>query len=114
MTLAGAVCLSADPEFDIEHAVASECGGSSGGVRLWRAPGVALGCGSWGRHADDGVCAMVADLRIDNRDELVRALDDGGSGSAAKVGQTDAGLLLRAWYRWDDDFLDHVHGDIAC
>jgi asparagine synthase (glutamine-hydrolysing) len=53
---------------------------------------------------------LVADLRLDNRDELARdmRLDP----SAAK-GLSDAAILLAAWERWQEAVFDHLFGDYA-
>ncbi len=108
MTLVGA--LTGSTGFDVERALAAEHGGGRPQGRGWRGSGVVLGCGPWGQLAVLGPdLAAVADARIDNRDALIRTLavtDD--------PPPSDAQLLLWAWRRWDDDFLDRVHGDIAC
>lgn len=106
MTFAGAVCFSRNPDFDLQRALASEYGGASDRIRSWRAPGVDFGWGRWAQAASEDGSALVADVRIDNRSDLEPTLGEDLS--------SDAALLLRAWQRWGEDFLDRVHGDIAC
>ncbi len=54
----------------------------------------------------DGELALVLDGRLDNRDELVRAL-----GVAARTG--DAALALAAYERWGDAFCERLLGPWA-
>ncbi|HYE27112.1 MAG TPA: asparagine synthase-related protein [Allosphingosinicella sp.] len=57
-----------------------------------------------------GTALLVADARIDNREELWEALDlPPGDGAAL----TDAALILRALERWDEAALERLHGDFA-
>jgi asparagine synthase (glutamine-hydrolysing) len=51
---------------------------------------------------------LVADIRIDNRDELAAALGRGPGRS-----QSDSDLLLQAWSRWQEACLDRLVGDFA-
>lgn len=53
---------------------------------------------------------LVADIRIDNRDEIASAL---GMGAAERQACADSELLLRAWLRWDEASLGHIVGDFA-
>ena len=53
---------------------------------------------------------LVADARLDNREELIAALSDRGDQSA-RFG--DAKLLLLAWDRWAERSLEHLLGDFA-
>ncbi len=53
---------------------------------------------------------LVADLRLDNRDELATAL---GLERAAIHTMCDADLLLHAWMRWQEGALDRLVGDYA-
>ena len=53
---------------------------------------------------------MVADVRIDNREELVAAL---GTSAAAARTMADGALLLAAWERWEEGALDRLVGDFA-
>jgi len=58
-------------------------------------------------HAETG-CTIVADVRLDCREEL---LDTLGLGPRAPIG--DAELILRAYLAWDDACLDRLFGDFA-
>jgi asparagine synthase (glutamine-hydrolysing) len=53
---------------------------------------------------------LVADLRLDNRDELAR---DIGLDPLAAKGMSDAAILLAAWERWQEAVFDHLFGDYA-
>jgi asparagine synthase (glutamine-hydrolysing) len=53
---------------------------------------------------------MVADVRLDNREELARAL---GIDAATVRRSSDSTLLLQAWLRWGEDSLDRIVGDFA-
>lgn len=53
---------------------------------------------------------LVADVRLDNRDELARALAVSPRELAALC---DADVLLRAWMRWQHSALDRIVGDYA-
>ena len=53
---------------------------------------------------------LTADLRLDNREDLARALDL-TPGEATTL--SDSALLLRAWKRWGADCLDHLAGAFA-
>ena len=57
-------------------------------------------------RSEDGRRLLVADIRIDNRDELADQL---GSGATLP----DAAVLMQALERWGEDALDHVIGDFA-
>ena len=54
-------------------------------------------------------CIITADVRLDNRDELLDAL--GLLDRRASVG--DAELILRAYLNWDEACLDRLLGDFA-
>jgi asparagine synthase (glutamine-hydrolysing) len=54
-----------------------------------------------------GPLLLVADVRIDNRDELLGAL------GAVGANLSDAALLLQAFERWGQGVLDRVAGDFA-
>jgi asparagine synthase (glutamine-hydrolysing) len=61
-------------------------------------------------HGRDSPFVLVADLRLDNRDELAAELRI----SAAQARTIcDAALLLAAFERWDDDCCAHLVGDYA-
>ncbi|WEJ98688.1 MAG: asparagine synthase-related protein [Candidatus Sphingomonas phytovorans] len=61
------------------------------------------------RISADGRYVLVADVRLDNRAELQRALalDAGASGCS------DSWFLLAAWERWQARCLDHLTGAFA-
>lgn len=58
----------------------------------------------------DGRFLLVADLRIDNREELLEAL---GRPACDAAGLADAQILMAAWERWGEQALDRVLGDYA-
>lgn len=58
----------------------------------------------------DGRLVLVADVRLDNRDELISALR---SDDAALRRDCDAGILMACLERWGDDALDRLVGDFA-
>ena len=60
--------------------------------------------------APEGDLVLVADARIDNRDELLAAL---GLRSTAERPVTDAELILAAYRRWGSDCPDRLIGDFA-
>ncbi|HYJ81622.1 MAG TPA: asparagine synthase-related protein [Allosphingosinicella sp.] len=59
---------------------------------------------------EDGRFLLVADLRIDNRDELISSLS---LGTAAAPGLSDSALLLRGWLAWGRGLLERMIGDFA-
>lgn len=61
----------------------------------------------------DGQSWIVADARIDGRDELCAALNDAGMQQIAGSGWTDAELILRAYRSWGERCVDHLLGDFA-
>lgn len=60
--------------------------------------------------APDSGALLVADARLDNRDELCDSL---GIGRADGRGLADAELLLRAMERWEEGALERIDGDFA-
>ncbi|NCO87089.1 MAG: hypothetical protein GW886_10725 [Rhodobacterales bacterium] len=54
-------------------------------------------------------CTITADLRLDNRDELLAALGMADTGRV--IG--DAEIVLRAYLRWGEGCLAHLLGDFA-
>ena len=58
----------------------------------------------------DGTFLLVADLRIDNRPELARAL---GLSSGDEAGLADAELLARAYARWGEEVVERLVADFA-
>ena len=90
-------------------------------VRLWSGDDSALGRNLMRTLPEDvfdtqpvplanGRMHLVADVRLDNRDELRDALEIGYPEAAA---MSDAALLARAWDRWQEDCLDRLFGDFA-
>ena len=60
--------------------------------------------------SEDGRFVLVADLRIDNRDELISDLS---LGTAAGPRLSDSALLLRAWLAWGRRLTERMIGDFA-
>jgi asparagine synthase (glutamine-hydrolysing) len=58
----------------------------------------------------DGRFVLVADLRIDNRDELIADLSLGSSSGATL---SDSDLLMRAWLAWGRALPERLIGDFA-
>jgi asparagine synthase (glutamine-hydrolysing) len=58
----------------------------------------------------DGALALVADLRLDNREELAAALSIADVTLAA---MPDSALLLSAYKEWGADCVEHLIGDFA-
>jgi asparagine synthase (glutamine-hydrolysing) len=61
-------------------------------------------CGGGGRFL------MVADIRIDNRDEIAEAL---GLGSCQLAASSDSALLLAAYERWQEGVFHRLAGNFA-
>jgi asparagine synthase (glutamine-hydrolysing) len=91
------------------------------GERQWSDGSVALGRRLFRTLPEDlhdrqplsdagGRFTLVADVRLDNRDELIAALDI-ASGSAG--GMCDAEILLATLVRWGQGALDRLAGDYA-
>src|SRR5262245_22213614 len=87
----------------------------------WSAEGIALGRNLFRSLPEDvhdrqpligggGRSALVADVRLDNRSELVEAL--GIEPDRART-LADAELLLLAWERWREAVFDRLLGDYA-
>jgi asparagine synthase (glutamine-hydrolysing) len=57
-----------------------------------------------------GAAMVVADIRLDNREELFEAL---GLSPGEGRGLTDTAILLRALERWDDAAVERLQGDFA-
>jgi asparagine synthase (glutamine-hydrolysing) len=62
------------------------------------------------QRGGEGRFALVADLRLDNRDELARAL---GIDPAEAGSMCDAAMLMRAWERWETALFERLVGDYA-
>jgi len=58
----------------------------------------------------DGNLVLVADVRLDNREDLKAAL---GLPRAAAAQLCDAAILLKSFERWNEDMLDRLVGDFA-
>jgi asparagine synthase (glutamine-hydrolysing) len=58
----------------------------------------------------DGSCSIVADARIDNRDDVVRAL---GSVPWFREPASDAELILAGFDRWGEEVVHRIEGDFA-
>lgn len=58
----------------------------------------------------EGGVTLVADVRLDNRDELLPALGVAGADAART---TDPALLLRAYLRWGEACVEHLVGEFA-
>ena len=56
----------------------------------------------------DGTACLVADVRLDNREDLVREL-----GLPHPEELADSTILMQAWMRWDAACLDHIIGGFA-
>ena len=58
----------------------------------------------------EGNLLLVADIRLDNRDELAASL---GEPAGRFCRTSDSALLLRVWERWEEETLDRIVGDFA-
>ena len=54
-----------------------------------------------------GVTSLVADVRLDNREQLARDLEISTAQSAVMA---DSSMLLAAWLRWGEQCVDHLCG----
>ena len=63
-----------------------------------------------GQPLHDGDLTLVADLRLDNREELAMALS---VSAETLAGMPDSALLLAAVKTWGADCVDHLIGDFA-
>lgn len=61
-------------------------------------------------HGSGGSIVLVADVRLDNRDDLLARLGYAGPQGAVL---SDANVLLLAFEQWGVEFLDHLNGDFA-
>jgi asparagine synthase (glutamine-hydrolysing) len=59
-------------------------------------------------QSEDGALVIVGDLRVDNRSELA-----GGLGMMDRPDMPDSRIVLAAYERWGDGFLDRLVGDFA-
>ena len=86
--------------------------GADGTIDMRQAPADRRGAGAGSEpHIDrDAGCALVGDVRLDDRDALRGALGvSGPTGSAL----SDRALILRAWMRWGQECPHHLLGDYA-
>ena len=94
----------------------------SDGQHTWHSGSVALGhCHFWTTPedigetqpigTDNGRYHIVADARIDNRDELISTLKH-DSYNLNKI-STDAQIILAAYIRWGEQCAEHLIGDFA-
>ncbi len=88
-------------------------------VRVWEGLGLGLGHAKLTMTAEEireqqplvsprTSCAIVADVRLDNRDDLLARLPEGPPLEAS-----DAELILRAYEEWGDDVAGLLLGDFA-
>src|ERR1700731_1698595 len=54
-----------------------------------------------------GVTALIADIRLDNRQELAVEL---GFSSQRSATMADSAILLAAWQRWHEECVAHLSG----
>ena len=106
----GCARMLASQEFYGPHARAQW---SNGGVALGRQLMRVLPEDAFDRQpliGGGGRYILIADIRLDNRDELTEALQIHGSEAG---GLCDAAILLAAVERWDASCLEHIIGDYA-
>ena len=58
----------------------------------------------------EGVTALVADVRLDNREELAAAL---GLATQQIAVMADSEVLLASWLRWREECVDHLSGGFS-
>jgi len=90
-------------------------------AKHWRGPGITMGRRLFRLLPEDGFdrgvqqpagrgLTLVADLRIDNRDEIILDLGERHDRHAQSC---DAAILVAALARWGDDALNRIAGDFA-
>ena len=86
--------------------------GADGTINIRQAPADRRGAGADSEpHTDrDAGCALVGDVRLDDRDALRSALGVSGPTGAAL---SDRALILQAWMRWGRECPNHLLGDYA-
>ena len=62
-------------------------------------------------HSLDGIVWIVADARIDSRDELIASLR--AAGQNVEAGASSAALILHAYRAFGEFFVEHLVGDFA-
>lgn len=58
----------------------------------------------------DGNLVLIADVRLDNREDLARALNISGD---ALHNLSDSGLIMKCWEAYEDEAVHHLIGDYA-
>lgn len=112
MSIAGALTLRDEAEpVDVGRLLSAMLFAPQGRPRSWGGGHMALGCSDSGALAladrPTGVAAVL-DGRIDNRNDLLRALGQ------ERRSPSDAALLTLAYERWGEEFLNRIVGDFAC
>jgi asparagine synthase (glutamine-hydrolysing) len=90
------------------------------GANVWRGDGVALGHALLATtpeslveklplHHQESGCTITADVRLDNRDDLLAQFGVAGTGRIVGDGE----LILLAYLKWDEDCARHLLGDFA-
>jgi asparagine synthase (glutamine-hydrolysing) len=64
-----------------------------------------------GVHTLDGRNWLAGQVRLDNRDDLIAALETSGARAGPAI--SDPGLCLLARSRWGSSFLEHLAGDFS-
>ncbi|HEX8444164.1 MAG TPA: asparagine synthase-related protein [Allosphingosinicella sp.] len=110
-----------DPEMCCRRMLAAQQAFGPDSTGAWSGESIALGsalyCGLSERQADSqpligggGRYVILADLRLDNREELLSRLGQSGPEFDRSA---DADILLAAWERWGEETLDLLNGDYA-
>lgn len=63
--------------------------------------------------SDDGRLVLVADARLDNREELAGKLAETAARMNSFLRVPDSHLILEAFLRWGEDCVDHLLGDFV-
>ena len=61
-------------------------------------------------YDEESDCRLVADIRLDNREELIKTIETNGLPGR---GTTDAELVLRGYRLWGDKVSEHLLGDFS-
>src|SRR3569832_1170524 len=110
-----------DADRDVERMLAAQAIYGPHVVSLWATDTLALGRRLYRILPEDindeqpltggdGRIVLVADVRLDNREELEGAL---GIAPAAARGRADSAILLAAWERWGEAALERFVGEYA-
>jgi asparagine synthase (glutamine-hydrolysing) len=119
--LAGRWNFDGKPEADrdCERMLAAQAIYGPHDVSQWSTDALALGRRQYRLLPEDihdtqpltgGRFVLVADVRLDNREDLQSAL---GIEAGAARGMADSAILLAAWERWGEAALDRLVGDYA-